>query len=197
MPRGLNYYAEGEIVFIFGAEGERTGNGMWAENTGSYGRTVEHDPEEIALEETTLGVVHSKLERMLSTDKGDLIAQVRIGRREAVHLFLEKILRPEHFTKAYEEGGCIILPQVFIPYSKIGGLWFIVKICISKEKRGIVLLDSKGRILKSSHNAKAEADKLLASFEPDASGTPPDLFAIEGEEEDTDIEVGLEKIAAA
>ncbi len=195
MPRGISYYAEGRTISVFGAEGEEVGNGLWVQNTGPYGGIEEDVPESDALDE-----LHTRLNKMLDAEIGEQIAQIRLGRREAVHLFLERLLRPEHFKRAYEENGCIIIPEVRIPYSKIGGLWVIVGICISKEKHGIVFLDNEGQILKVPHGSRFEED-MPPDFEESeelvADDGSPDLALISGEDDELDMPADPEEIAVA
>jgi hypothetical protein len=156
MLLGVSYQVDNRLIQIFEAEGMIDQHGQWLR---SYGEGPE---EEVSPCSCTMDQIDSCITEIVESGQSDKIAQLQLGAHEAVTLFLEGILTMNHFSRAYEEPGFIILPEVRIP----GGLWLVVSVRISRQKHCVALLDETGKVIKPSPdtiNAGMSDDLVIPS----------------------------------
>ena len=132
---GVSYQIDGRLIQIFEAEGMTDQHGQWLR---SYGDGPE---EEVSPCSCTMDQIDSRITEIVESGQGNKIAQLQLGSHEAVTLFLEGLLTLDHFSRAYEEPGFVVLPEVKLP----GGLWMVVSVRISRQKYDLALLDKEGK----------------------------------------------------
>lgn len=133
--KGKNFMLDNGTINFFGAKGALFGNGNWGLNGLGGDLLMEIKPS------TVLPKIQGCIDMDVDCGDGDEIAQVQLGPRQAVTLFLEGGLTKKNLLDAIEGDGYIDFPNV-----ELCG-WVLTVRILEDTEIAVATADKDGEIL--------------------------------------------------
>lgn len=105
---GINFEVDGGSIELFSAKGLKLDGGKWGINGFFCNEFVEVSPG------TVIPIIKDCITDDIKAGNELKLAQLQLGAKQAVVLFLEGKLTQKHFEHATEENGFIYVPNVKI-----------------------------------------------------------------------------------